>query len=77
MEDLLVTDRLRILNLKGIEVPLSTKNNVIYVETRLMPPAIRVLPTPMKPDLPESGQLILSVAVALLCEKADTWVGKL
>lgn len=26
---------------------------------------------------PESGQLILSVAVALLCEKADTWVGRL
>lgn len=42
-----------------------------------MPAAIRVLPTPVKPDLPESGQLILSVAVALLCEKADTWVGKL
>lgn len=42
-----------------------------------MSPAIRVLPTPVQPDLPESGQLILSVAVALLCEKAETWVGKL
>lgn len=33
MEDLLVTERLRILKLKGIEAPLSTKNNVIYEET--------------------------------------------
>lgn len=47
----------------------SNKQRLTWLET--------VIPTPVKSDLPESGQWIPSVAVALWYEKADTWAGRL